>query len=78
MRWIKTDFGEMADLKLPKDATAIIICVITPGGLVPKQLSLPHQMYKEKIARLKKEYGHDYRGIVVIPIRSNEYIKIEA
>lgn len=76
MNWIKNNFGEKADYELPKGASAVILCALTIHGIMPEQLLLPGQVYKDKIEKLKNKYKGNYKGAVIIPIRSNEYFFI--
>lgn len=68
-------FGEMLCLDLPKDVSAVILCVNEGYGLVPLEIRLPHQVYKEKIEEYAKKYPRA-ESFVVIPVRSSEYIQV--
>lgn len=56
---IPTHFGEAVDINLPPN-TIMLVSVLTPVGLQPVKVLLPHQLYKKDIEELEK------RGDVVI------------
>ena len=63
-------------LDLPDDTTAVIIAYNTGGGLrLLDYVMLPHQIYVKKLKKLKQKHP-DIKQFVIIPIRSNEYIKL--
>lgn len=71
-----TSFGRV--LRLPKklaQAPVVIICVNDNTGLVPVYLCMPHQVYKEKIVELLKQYPGT-KNVTIIPASNLDYFDV--
>lgn len=70
----KNNFGTVIKFKVPDDCGAVVLCANYGGGLKPLKILLPHQIYKEDLEKLLED--RTIREVVVIPIRSEEYLTI--
>ncbi len=67
MKTSKSHFGDFYNFEMPKECDVVILAINRGFGLEPRQLLLPHQVYKEKIEKLNY-------GVVLIPASSKNYI----
>lgn len=70
----KGNFGTVLKYDMPKGAGAVMVCANYGAGLRPIKLLLPHQVYTKDLEKLAQEPG--IREVVLIPVRSEEYITI--
>ena len=74
MKWIKTTFGDMLDYDLPEGCNAIILGVLK-HQIVPVEVLLPHQVYRENIEKLMAK--HETDEFVIIPYRSPDVLSFK-
>ena len=70
----KNNFGTVVKFNVPDECDAVILCANYGGGLKPLTILLTHQIYKEYLEKLLED--RTIRELVVIPIRSKEYLTI--
>jgi len=70
----QNNFGTVVKHKMPEGAGAVVLCTNYGGGLKPVRILLPGQVYTKTLEELAKDPM--VKEIVLIPIRSHEYITI--
>ena len=67
--WRESTFGDVLEFPMPGDTNVIILCVSDSTGMKPAAVKLPHQIYRETLAK----YGND---VVLVPAKSEDYIHV--
>jgi len=73
----QNNFGTVVEYKMPEGAGAVVLCANYGnygGGFKPVRILLPGQVYTKALEELAKDSM--VSEIVLIPIRSHEYITI--
>ena len=72
-----TDFGEMLDYEFDSNKyTSVILCYNEGYGLrTVGYVSLPHQLYLEKLEEILVEHPH-IKEFVAIPVNNKDHITI--
>lgn len=70
----QTPFGQMLKFEHPKDHELVLLC-INRASYQPVTLLLPHQVYRERLQQLLKQYP-DASGFTIFPINSAHKISV--
>jgi len=60
----------MLEFTMPEDCNVIILCEASGSGMKPRQVLLPHQLYRKTI----EKYGND---VVLVPANCEDYIHVK-
>lgn len=72
----QNNFGTVVRYKMPEGAGAVVLCANYGAGLKTVRVLLPGQVYTKTLEDLAKDPM--VKEIVLIPVRSHEYITIAA
>ncbi len=71
---VKADptFGPWLKIDMPEGADVLVLCTVGSRGIKPLRVLLPHQVHTREVHELLAED----EAVMVIPIRSQEYVKV--